>query len=1092
VHDQKLPVSDNFDFATFLANPTDVRDWNIQGLPKDDFSTENGVISTRGNRWPLMIDPQGQANRWIRNMEGARLRIIDLKMTGFLQQVEASIQYGFPVLLQDILEEIDPALEPVLSKSILKIGNREVLRLGDKELDYSRDFRMYITTKLSNPHYTPEISTKATVVNFAVKKDGLEAQLLGIVFAKEEPKLEKKKGELTIMVANNKRTLVELEDMILKLLSESTGSLLDDVELVDTLQKSKITSEEVTQQLISAEETEKQIDGTRTGYKAAAVRASLVYFVMDDMSRVDPMYQFSLDSYVDLFNNSMDNSHMTSLDITSEKRCFEINTYHTLSVYQYTCRALFERHKLLFSFQLCIKIMEAKGDIVEEEYAFFCYGSGLSDRSMQKNNPGADWLPNTVWDAVNDLDKIGGFSGIVASFEQMPRDWKAWYMSGKPEVEPMPSDWSTKTSELQKLCIVRACRLDRVLFAAAKFVQANIGQEFVEPPSFDLGEVYKKSNNKTPLIFVLSPGVDPTAGIMQLASQLETHMDNCALGQGQEVTATRLLETGLKQGNWVFLANCHLMLSWMPALEKIIEAFVEGDPHPNFRLWLSSSPDPNFPITILQRGLKMTTEPPRGLRSNMLTLFNTISDDQFMRCGNPIVYRKLLFCLAWFHAILLERRKFKSLGFNIPYDFNGSDFDICHDLVIVFLDEYPDRIPFDAMKYLIAEANYGGRVTDDWDRRLVNVYIAELFCDECVQSETFPLSDLPDYMVPHDPGAALTLRQYKDLIKGMPPTDHPLAFGQHSNSDMAASIDDAATLIDTLVSLQPRMAQVVDDEAGDPLARQCQELLETTPELFDAKDVRERMEVRTDPDPLKTVLFQEVDRYNKLLGSLRSSLSTIIKVQNGTASTTVELEEVILGLQQLKVPRSWGKTYPSVKPLGPWMKDVVTRIEFFNSWINDNLPATWWLPAMTFPTGFLTAVLQVSARANAVSIDSLIFETPVLTTMNNAEIRQPARDGVFIYGIYLEGATWNVQHGILEESRPMELISHMPVIHFKPVEGRRRTAKGYYTCPLYMYPVRTGTRERPSYVSSVDLKVGKQSSDYWTKRGVAMLLSIAS
>ena len=113
-------------------------------------------------------------------MEGAKLRIIDLKMTGFLREVENAIQYGSPVLLQDILEEIDPSLEPVLSKSILKIGTRVVMRIGDKELDYSPDFRMYITTKLANPHYTPEISTKATVVNFAVKKDGLEAQLLGM------------------------------------------------------------------------------------------------------------------------------------------------------------------------------------------------------------------------------------------------------------------------------------------------------------------------------------------------------------------------------------------------------------------------------------------------------------------------------------------------------------------------------------------------------------------------------------------------------------------------------------------------------------------------------------------------------------------------------------------------------------------------------------------------------------------------------------------------------------------------------------------------------------------------------------------------
>lgn len=1083
----KLPVTENFNFTRFLANANDVREWNIKGLPKDDFSTENGVISTRGRRWPLMIDPQGQANRWIRNMEGSRLKIIDLKMGNFLREVENAVQYGFPVLLQDILEEMDPALEPVLSKSILKIGNREVLRLGDKELDYSPDFKLYITTKLANPHYTPEISTKATVVNFAVKKDGLEAQLLGIVVQKEEPNLEKQKSDLTVRVAAGKKQLVELEDEILRLLSESKGSLLDDEGLVNTLQQSKITSESVTQQLVDAEATEKKIDAARLGYRTAAIRASLAYFVLDDMSRVDPMYQFSLDAYVDLFNQSIDDSRVGSLDVPVAKRCEDINTKHTLAVYQYTCRGLFEAHKLLFSLQLCIKVLEAQGTLNQEEFNFFGFGAGMIDRGMQRKNPAEEWLSPLSWDNITEMDKLSGFQGIVSSFEQMHREWKVWYTSNKPETETMPGDWSIKCSELQKLCILKALRLDRVLFGAAKFIAANIGPEYVDPPSFDLKAVYNTSNCRTPLIFVLSPGVDPTAGIFQLAAQLSQKVENCALGQGQAPTAVKMIEDGVRQGNWVFLANCHLMLSWMPTLEKMIESIVEGNPHPNFRLWLSSSPDPNFPISILQRGIKMTTEPPKGLRSNILTLYNTISEEQFARCGHQSAYKRLLFALAWFHAILLERRKFKSLGFNIPYDFNESDFAICHDLIIVFLDEYPDRVPFDAMKYLIAEANYGGRVTDDWDRRLVNVYISELFCDDCLHQEKFMFSELPDYYV----GEEGDLKHYKDVIRMMPPTDHPLAFGQHANSDMAASIDDAATLIDTLVSLQPRVVKAVDEEAVDPLERQCTDLLQITPEPFSMRHVKEKLDPRSDPDPLKTVLYQELDRYNRLLATVRRTLATIVKVTHGTAMVTAELEEVMLALSQLKVPKLWGSTYPSQKPLGTWMRDLMMRVEFFTGWVEDSLPTCWWIPAMTYPTGFLTAVLQVSARANGVSIDSLSYETPVTVSGDRSSISGYPKDGVYVSGIYLEGATWNFTGGYLEESRPMELISNMPIIHFKPVEGKRRAAKGFYTCPVYMYPVRSGSRERPSYVVSVDLRAGKFTSDFWTKRGVAMLLSTA-
>jgi dynein heavy chain, axonemal len=523
----------------------------------------------------------------------------------------------------------------------------------------------------------------------------------------------------------------------------------------------------------------------------------------------------------------------------------------------------------------------------------------------------------------------------------------------------------------------------------------------------------------------------------------------------------------------------------MPTLEKMIESYIEGNPHPNFRLWISSSPDPNFPITVLQRGIKMTTEPPRGLRANLQTLFNTIGDDQFHRCNQKSAYRRLLFALVWFHAILLERRKFKSLGFNIPYDFNESDFAICHDLIIVFLDEYPTRIPFDAMKYLIAEANYGGRVTDDFDRRLVNVYIGELFCDSAVSSDNFLLSELPNYYIPSDG----ELQHYKDFIRSMPANDHPAAFGQHPNADISSQIDDANALIEVLVSLQPATVVAASDAAEDPLAKQSADLLAQCPEKFNIRDIKQKMDNRSDPEPLKTVLFQELDRYNILLGKLHSTLDGIGKAIEGLVAVTPELEEVMEALSTLRVPRPWSKTYPSIKPLGSWMRDLGQRCDMFSEWSNNELPKQFWLPAFTYPTGFLTAILQTCARANGVAIDALSWEFPVLTHHDITQITAAPKEGVYVSGLFVEGACWQFASGFLEEPKPMELISPMAIIHFKPVEGKRKAAKGYYSCPLYMYPVRTGTRERPSYVASVDLRCGRFPSEFWTKRGVALLLA---
>ena len=181
------------------------------------------------------------------------LKIIDLQQPDFLRTLENSIQFGTPVLLQNIQEELDPALGPVLNKSLMKIGrghtcthtfplsltctvlntpsplctpgNRVVIKLGDKEVDFNPDFKFYITTKLSNPHYTPEISTKTAIVNFAVKEQGLEAQVLGNVVRRERPDLEESKDKLVVNIAEGKKKLADLEDEILRLAGSESPSL---------------------------------------------------------------------------------------------------------------------------------------------------------------------------------------------------------------------------------------------------------------------------------------------------------------------------------------------------------------------------------------------------------------------------------------------------------------------------------------------------------------------------------------------------------------------------------------------------------------------------------------------------------------------------------------------------------------------------------------------------------------------------------------------------------------------------------------------------------------------------------------------------
>ncbi|KAI8915474.1 dynein heavy chain and region D6 of dynein motor-domain-containing protein [Powellomyces hirtus] len=1079
----EIPFSPGFSFDTFIGKPTDIREWNMQGLPSDAFSAENGIIVTRGRRWPIMVDPQGQANKWIKNMEGGRdLKIIDLKQTDFMRTLENAIQYGKPVILQGILEVIDAALDPILNKSVIKKGGQLTMKLGEKEIEYNPEFRFYITTKLANPHYSPEVFAKATIVNFAVKETGLEDQLLGIVVRREKPELEEQKSRLVVNVAAAKKKLADLEDEILHLLSTAQGSLLDDEKLVLTLQSSKTTAEQVTQQLVVSEETEKRIDSARECYRPCAQRASILYFVLNDLATVDPMYQFSLDAYTELFDKSISKSKRAE-DLL--ERIGNLNDYHTYAVFKNTCRGLFESHKLLFVFQMTIKIMAAAGKLAKEEYDFLLRGGQVLDRDRQLPNPYSEWVNESAWDDITELDAVPAFSGLVSSLEQSEREWKAWFLSSEPEEIPLPGEWENKLNDLQRMLIVRSLRADRLIFCAGKFVVANLGQKFVEPPMLDVADILSDSSPRTPLIFVLSPGMDPTSNLMTLAQKqgMGGRFNYLSLGQGQAPKATKLIQEGVRDGNWVFLANCHLSISWMPTLDKIIEGLPLERPHADFRLWLSSSPHPEFPISILQSGIKMTTEPPKGVKANLARLYASFTEESFAKCTKPEVYKKLLFSLCFFHSVLLERKKFLTLGWNVTADFNDSDFDICENLMVVLLDEYADT-PWDALKYLIAEANYGGRITDDWDRRVLRSYINTLFCEEAVTTSQYKVSTLPQYHIPD----VMELQATRDYVASLPAFDKPEVFGQHPNADIASQIRESGNMLQSLLSLQPQITAGPGASREDKVFAVASDILRKLPELIDYAATYKM--VQHDLSPTNVVLLQEISRYNDLLAKIQKSLADLQNGIKGIVVMSPELEETFTYIFEGKVPPQWGKAYGSLKALAAWTRDLTLRVEFFAEWAKGNEPKLYWLGAFTFPTGFLTAVLQTAARKNNIAIDVLSWEFSVLQLEDDSHVQSGPKEGVYIKNLYLEGASWDRKNNCLSEPRPMELITPLPPIHFKPVDSKKKTTKGVYACPLYYYPIRSGTRERPSFVIAMELKTGQHDQDFFVKRGAAALASL--
>ena len=342
-----------------------------------------------------------QANQWLKNLyKKANIQVFKFNDIHYLRTLEQAIRFGTPALLEDVNESLDVDIEPLLLKQTFKKGGQLLIRLNERDISYSNDFKFFITTKLSNPHYLPETFVKVTIINFTVTKQGLTDQLLVVVCSMERPDLEDKKDALTVQIATDQDELYHIQDKILTQLSETTGDILDDIDLIQMLSASKSTSIKINQRIQQANHIIQEISAIRDEYRILAIRASILYFVIAQLSQVDPMYQYSLSYFIKLICQRIkqaelvDHNKQQAVEAVpeedgpeeedgeeEEKDNLNINqlkehisyltTDITHAVYNQICIGLFEKDKLLFSFLIATSIERNNDKISAIEWNFF-------------------------------------------------------------------------------------------------------------------------------------------------------------------------------------------------------------------------------------------------------------------------------------------------------------------------------------------------------------------------------------------------------------------------------------------------------------------------------------------------------------------------------------------------------------------------------------------------------------------------------------------------------------------------------------------------------------------------------------------------
>jgi dynein heavy chain len=481
-------------------------------------------------------------------------------------------------------------------------------------------------------------------------------------------------------------------------------------------------------------------------------------------------------------------------------------------------------------------------------------------------------------------------------------------------------------------------------------------------------------------------------------------------------------------------------------------------------------------------------------------------------------WRDLVFGMCFLHSVVQERRKFGAIGWCIPYEYNTSDLEAS----LQFLEKHSfsaTGLNWETVQYMVCEIQYGGRITDDFDRTLFNTF-GETWLQAGLLNENFTFFDGPHfkYSVPQTEA----LEGIRSYITQFPAHDTPEIFGLNGNADLTFGTAESGYILGTINDTQPKETTVTKGAKTreELVFEKADELLQLMPPGYKDDQVREQIKKRSKAEnefvlgykpeekvdglsiPLNVFLYQEITRLNFTINNVRKTLTGLKQAINGEIIMTPQLQNALNSINDAKPPVHWytdasGASIAWQLPsLALWFASLIEREKQCTSWLTTTRPTTYWLTGFFNPQGFLTAARQEVTRrhkAEKWALDDVVLKCDVSEHLDVRRIKSPPDEGVLIHGLNLEGCGWEKvgSSGKLKESAPKEMFTPLPVLKVTAVTTERAKriysvpGKYFYDCPCYAQPKRTDL----NYIFVVKLESDVPEA-HWVLRGVALLCSV--
>ncbi|XP_064603299.1 cytoplasmic dynein 1 heavy chain 1-like isoform X2 [Liolophura sinensis] len=1097
----------------YLSNADERLRWQANSLPTDDLCTENAIMLKRFNRYPLIIDPSGQATEFILNeYKDKKISKTSFLDDAFRKNLESALRFGNPLLVQDV-ESYDPILNPVLNRELRRTGGRVLITLGDQDIDLSPSFTIFLSTRDPNVEFPPDICSRVTFVNFTVTRSSLQSQCLNQVLKAERPDVDKKRSDLLKLQGEFQLRLRQLEKSLLQALNDTKGKILDDDSIISHLETLKNEAAEVARKVEETDVVMGEVETVSQQYVPLAQSCSSIYFTLDAVKQVHFLYQYSLQFFLDIFHAVLNDEAKLANTKDHTARLSIITADLFEETYCRVGRGMLHQDRITFAIQLCRIHLQglASESTYDAEFNHFMRSQeGLLTDKPSGQLPG---LSPQQQEALIKLKNVLAFKNVDKRTQN--DEFKKWLDSATPEIANIQLwDEEKPLTEIGKavhsLLSIQAFRPDRLIAMARIFVEKVMGIGFVHlgEREVDLSNIVENEiKSNTPVLMCSVPGFDASGRLDDLATELGKQITSIAIGSAEGFTeADKVINSSSKSGRWVMLKNVHLAPQWLVQLEKKLHTLT---PHPGFRLFLTMEINPKIPTNLLRAGRIFVFEPPPGVSANLLRTFSTVPASRMCRAPNE--RSRLYFLLAWLHAIVQERMRYVPLGWSKKYEFTDSDLRVACDVLDTWIDSVamgrtnlpPEKVPWDAMRTLLAQCIYGGKIDNEFDQRLLTAFVNKLFTPKSFEGDFVLVANMDG-----KEGKKIVMpdgfrrEQFIQFVESLDAGQTPSWLGLPNNAEKVLLTNLGQEMIGKLMKLQ-----LLEEE--DDLAYSNQQAEDRAKALADGRPAWMRVlhasvstwlklvpksvssmkrTVESIKDPLFRFFEREVNAGAKLLADVRQDLNDIMLVCMGEKKPTNHHRLMMSDLAKGIIPVSW-KRYmvPSGITVIQWVTDFSERVKQLqvivaattSGGVKELKNINVWLGGLFIPEAYITATRQYVAQANSWSLEELYLDVIISDSGQKADACS-----FTVSGLRLQGAVCKNNKLQLATA----ISTHLPATMLKwiKIEPGKDLKQGKVTLPVYLNATRGQQLFTLDFVTE-GVGSGKDHSFY--ERGVALICS---